>query len=182
MWCFATENTTHTMAVEVWSFVERYQNMYSNRRISFWNESWILVGVCTRNWHRKSSLISSWRAEKYVGFSSKRGRGGNMKSNATKPSDRRVHKKSSPTPAVLKPTTCQSAAKWTNQNLENAIKSACYLGNRSCTVKEDDVIKLTSGRVVKLVWQVCVQVLLAALMTFTNPLVITPYDWLDATE
>lgn len=129
-----TEHDTYNGG-EVWSFVERYRKMSSNRRISLSDEAWILVGVCTRKWHRKSSLISSWRAEKYLGFSSKRGRGGNMKSNATQPSDRRVHKKSSPTPAALKPTTCQSAAKWTNQNLENAIRSARCLGNRNCTVK-----------------------------------------------
>ena len=72
-----------------------------------------------------------------------------MKSNATQASDGRVHKKSSLTPAALRPTTCQSAAKWTNQNLENAIKSGGCPGNGSRTVKGDDVMRSTSGKVVK---------------------------------
>lgn len=71
-----------------------------------------------------------------------------MKSNATQPSDRRVHKKSAPTPAALKRQPV-------NQLLNRPIKMWKTLSDllvawaTKLYCKGDDVMELTSGKVVK---------------------------------
>lgn len=145
-------------------------------------ELWILEGVYTWRSNQNPSLISSLQAESIWDFQAKEVGAGTW-NQTPQPSDRQTCAQK-----VVSHTRCVE-----NDNLS----ISCYLdqsklwkryqicllpGQRKLYCKGDDVTRLTSGKVVKPVWQVCVQVLLAALVTFTNPLVMTPFDWLNVGE